>query len=125
MCQCGIAVACLLRNVRDVSHCARARERARPRVLHHPGSGDMSLADGGHPSVSAAHPPVAGDEPADDAGSDAGVFIHAFLSWSLWPNSADVHFLLVKWGRNWQETTPAAPTSGYLFCVCLAEADLV
>lgn len=43
----------------------------------------MSLADGVHPSVGGAHRSGEGDEPADDAGLDPGMSIHAFLGWSL------------------------------------------
>lgn len=90
------AVSRLLRGVEDDSQHACARERTLRWVLHHPGGGDMSLTDGFHLSVGGAHPSGAGDELADDAGSDAGMSIHTFPGLSLWPNSIAMHILGVE-----------------------------
>lgn len=105
--RCGFAVFFLRVGVRHGSHHARVRERTLPRVLLLPRTGDMSLVGGVPPSVGGADAAGAGDEPVGDAGSDAGVFNHAFLGWSLLASSV-VHFL---GGLSW-----LGASGGSLFC---------
>lgn len=73
--RCGFAVFFLRVGVRHGSHHARVRERALPRVLLLPRTGDMSLVGGAPPSVGGADAAGAGDEPVGDAGSDAACCI--------------------------------------------------